>query len=441
MNRRMVLAAIGCSLWLFCLGAKLMSGPTRTITIVWAEWDPAKYLRELSKGFTKETGIGVTVVEIPWAQFQDKVFTSLAARDPSYDIIIGDSQWLGRGAEGKHYVELTKWIKENIPIKDIYEPALIAYGEYPKGSGRYWAVPAEADAVGFAYRRDLFEDPKEKSAFQKKYGRRLTIPKTWDELYQVAKFFTRPERRLYGVAVYTGKQYDGVTMGFQQVMWSFGGDYGDPKTFRVEGYINGPDSVRALEFYVRLAKECMPPGSQNYYWSECLDAFKRGLVAMTMDYFAFFPGLLSEETNRYAKVTGFFMIPRGPKGHYISLGGQGMSVSFYSRNKKEALQYIKWFWQERVQREWARLGGFTCHKKVLNSTDFLKATPYNPVFRDSMKLLRDFWAVPEYAELLDSCQRHLNAAIVATVTPKQALDAIAREHTQIFRKAGRLKRL
>ncbi|MCS7224575.1 MAG: sugar ABC transporter substrate-binding protein [Armatimonadetes bacterium] len=428
------------SLCLTFLALASIAGQKKNITIVWAEWDPAKYLRELSKGFTKETGIGVTVVEIPWAQFQDKVFTALAARDPNYDIIIGDSQWLGRGAERKHYVELTDWMKKNVPIKDIYEPALVAYGEYPKGSGRYWAVPAEADAVGFAYRKDLLEDPKEKAAFQKKYGRPLTIPKTWEELYQVAKFFTRPKRRLYGVAVYTGKQYDGVTMGFQQVMWSFGGDYGDPKTFQVEGYINGPDSVKALEFYVRLAKECMPPGSQNYYWSECLDAFKRGLVAMTMNYFAFFPGLLSEETNRYAKTTGFFMVPRGPKGHYISLGGQGLSVSAYSKNKDEALQYIKWFWQERVQREWARLGGFTCHKKVLNSPDFLKATPYNPVFRDSMKLLKDFWAVPEYAELLDSCQRHLNAAIVGAKKPKEALDAIAKEHTVIFRKAGRLKR-
>lgn len=415
------------------------AGAPKKITIVWAEWDPAKYLRELAKDFTKETGISVDVVEIPWAQFQDKVFTALAGKDPSYDIIIGDSQWLGRAAEGKHYVELTDWMKRNIPIKDIYEPALTAYGEYPKGSGRYWAVPAEADAIGFAYRKDLFNDPKEKAAFKKRYKRELKVPETWFELYDIAKFFTRPKANLYGVAVYTGKQYDGVTMGFQQVMWAFGGDYGNPKTFKVDGYINSPASVRALEFYVKLAKECMPPGSQNYYWTECLDAFKRGTVAMTMNYFAFFPGLLNPQANRYAKVTGFFLMPKGPKGRVISLGGQGMSVSAYSRNKEVAKQFIKWFWQERVQRKWARLGGFTCHKKVLNSNDFLKATPYNPIFRDSMNYLKDFWAVPEYAELLDSCQRHLNAAIVGSENPKQALDAIAKEHTAIFRKAGRLR--
>ena len=47
-----------------------------SLTIVWAEWDPANYLAELSKDFTAETGIPVDVVQIPWSNFQDKVFTA-----------------------------------------------------------------------------------------------------------------------------------------------------------------------------------------------------------------------------------------------------------------------------------------------------------------------------------------------------------------------------
>lgn len=396
--------------------SELKPSPDKTITIVWAEWEPANYLKILSEDFTKETGIKVNFDFIPWENFQDKVFTAFAARDSVYDIVIGDSQWLGRGATGGHYVELTEWMKKNIDVKSIYEPALTAYGEFPKGSGRYWALPAEGDIIGFAYRKDLFEDPKEREAFKAKYGRELTIPRTWKELRDIAEFFTRPEKNLYGAALYFSKAYDGVTMGFQQVMWSFGGSYGDEKTYKVEGILNSPEGVKALAFYGELAK-FTPPGSENYYWKECLDAFKGGIVAMAMDYYAFFPGLVDPKVNKYANVTGFFPVPGeyGPDGkfrRYISLGGQGMSVSAYSKHKYEALQYLKWFARKDVQMKWAKLGGFTCNKEVLRSKEFLTAKPYNPAFAESMQYARDFWAVPEYAELLKACQDIWNDAIV-----------------------------
>src|SRR5687768_6688616 len=84
-------------------------GPLR---IVWAKWDPATYLELLGDDFRKETGIEVVVDQVPWSNFQDKVFTAFAGKDPTYDIIIGDSQWLGKGATEGHYVELTDWLKQ-----------------------------------------------------------------------------------------------------------------------------------------------------------------------------------------------------------------------------------------------------------------------------------------------------------------------------------------
>jgi multiple sugar transport system substrate-binding protein len=408
------------------------------LTIVWAEWDPAKYLQELADGFTKETGVKVKVEQIPWAQFQDKVFTSLAAKQDTYDIVIGDSQWLGRGSESGHYVELTDWLKQNTDVASFYEPALTAYSEYPKGSGKYWAVPAEADACGFAYRKDLFEDPKEKAAFKQKYGRELAVPKTYQELYDLAEFFNRPSKNLYGCALWLGKKYDGVTMGFQQVMWSWGGSYGDDKSYQVEGILNSPQGVAALEFYTKLAK-FVPPGGQDFYFEKCLEAYQNGLVAISANYFAFFPGLTNESTNKYAKQTGFFPAPAGPKGHFISVGGQGMSLSAYSKHADDAKRFMAWFAKEETQRQWAKLGGFTTNKKILQSDEFRKATPFNAAFADSLPHVRDFWAVPEYDQLLQSCQTHWNATVVGSEKPKEAMDAIAKEHTEIFKKAGRIK--
>lgn len=411
-----------------------------TITIAWAEWDPANFLVQLAQDFTKETGIKVVVDQIPWGQFETKVFTTLAAKPDTYDIIIGDSQWLGKGAKGGHYMDLTNWMKAN-NINTGISPMVLKYlGEYPKGSGKYYAVPAETDCNGFAYRKDLFEDPKEKQAFKKKYGYELGIPKTYKELRDIAEFFNRPNANppIYGIALWLAKDYDAITMGFQQVMWSFGGSYGDEKTYKVQGILNSKAGVEALEYYVNLAK-FTPPGSENYYWNESLTALQQGKVAMGMDFFAFFPGLVSKEKTKYADKMGFFASPAGPGGRYISIGGQGMSVSTHSKHQKEALEFIKWFCKEENQLKWAKLGGFPANEKVLKSKEFQNIAPYNPAFVESMKYVRDFWAVPEYAELLQKCQIHWNAAVTGQKTPKQAMDDLAKDHEAIFKKAGYIK--
>ena len=143
-----------------------------SLSIFWAEWDPASYLQELVLDFEKETGIQVTVETTPWSDFQTKTFREFAAKGDSWDIVVGDSQWLGAGATQGHYVELTDWFIKNGVDKSMAPATVVGYAEYPKGSQKYWAVPLEGDANGWAYRKDYFEDPKEMAAFKKKYGYR-----------------------------------------------------------------------------------------------------------------------------------------------------------------------------------------------------------------------------------------------------------------------------
>ena len=116
-----------------------------------------------------------------------------------------------------------------------------------------------------------------------------------------------------------------------------------------------------------------------------------------------------------------------------------MSVSAYSKHQKEALDFIKWFCKDENQLKWAKLGGLATNKKIMESEEFLKMNPYNPAFVESMKYVRDFWAVQEYGELLQKCQTHWNAAVTGLETPKEAMDKLAKEHTAIFESKGRYK--
>jgi len=410
------------------------------LTIFWAEWDPANYLQELANEYEKETGVKVTVETTPWSDFQTKAFTEFNAKGSAYDMIVGDSQWLGAASEAGHYVDLTDFVKEN-KVLDTMAPATVQfYSEYPGKSGKYWSIPAEGDAVGWSYRKDWFEDPKEMEAFKAKYGYDLAPPKTWKELRDIAEFFHRPDQKRYGVAIYTDNSYDAMAMGFENALFSFGGELGDPVTYQVQGIINSDKAIAALDAYKELYK-FTPPGWAKTFFVENNQAITENLAAMSMNYFAFFPALVNEASNPNAKVTGFFANPAGPSGdQFAALGGQGISIVNYSENKEEAFKFLQWFIKDDVQKRWAELGGYTCNKSVLESAEFQNATPYNKAFYDTMFKVKDFWAVPEYAELLTALNQRVYPAVVGGEgTSKETLDALAGDWDAIFKKYGRQK--
>ncbi|KPV52670.1 ABC transporter substrate-binding protein, partial [Kouleothrix aurantiaca] len=338
-------------------------------------------------------------------------------------------------------VELTDVFNSELNGKALAPATISAYAEYPKGSSKYWAYPLEGDADGWAYRKDLFEDPKEMEAFKAKYNRDLKIPETWMELKDIAEFFTRPDKNLYGLGIYTQKDYDAITMGYENVLFSWGADWGTPD-YKVQGVLNSKEAVEALEFYKELYKY-VPPGSSNDFFQEVNNKFTAGQIAMGMNYFAFFPALANSSSNPYADKTGYFANPKGPSGKsFAALGGQGISVLSYVSDdrKKASMDFLKWLASDDVQKKWAQLGGYTCNNAVLQSQEFLKATPYNQAFADTMQKVKDFWAVPVYSEMLQVSQANLHNFVVADQgTAQAALDDMATKHEDILKKAGLLK--
>jgi len=410
-----------------------------TLTILWAQWDPANYLQELVKDYEKQSGVTVKVETTPWPDFQTKAFREFAARGDAYDMVVGDSQWLGAGSTGGHYVELTDFFKKHGVDKSMAPATVQSYAEYPKGSGKYWAIPLEGDATGWSYRMDWFADPKEKAAFKKKYGYDLAVPQTWAQMRDIAEFFHRPSEKRYGIAIYTDNSYDALVMGYENVLFGYGGELGDYKTYQVKGIINGKTAVDALNFYKELY-QFTPPGWGKVFFMENNQAITEGLAAMSMNYFAFFPALANKAANPYADVTGYFANPAGPSGkQHAALGGQGMSIVSYSTKQEEAYKFLEWFVREDVQKKWAELGGYTCNAKVLESPEFRNATPYNEAFYQSMFMVKDFWAVPEYAELLTQINNRIYPFIVGGEgSAKDALDGLAADWTETFKKYGRL---
>ena len=413
----------------------------KSITLGWAAWDPANALQELTKEFTAETGIEVNFEFVPWPNFADRMLNELNNKGKTFDLLIGDSQWIGSGAVYGHYVKLNDFFdKEGISMDDFSPATVHAYSTWPKGSKNYYALPAMGDALAWAYRKDWFDRPELKSEFKKKHGYDLGVPANWNQLHDMCSFFQGREidgKKRYGAAINTERGSEGITMGVTAAMYAWGMEYENPnKPYDMEGYFNSPQAVEAVEFYRKLYEDCAPPGHSDAYMVANLDAYKSGQVAFQMNWYAFWPGVSKEDKD--GRVSGFFANPKQNVAA-ATLGGQGISVVKYSDKQDLALEYIKWFARPDIQQKWWDLGGYSCHNDVLDAPSFSTSTVYAQGFLDSMGIVKDFWQEPTFVELMLPMQEAIHDYVVnGKGTAKGALDKIIEEWVEVFEADGKL---
>jgi len=428
-----------------------MSQAAESITVCWATWDPSNFLEALSKDFTKETGIEVRVNQIPWENYEQVAFTNLTSKSDKWDVLIGDSQWLGRSVKEGHYIELTDFLVKNGVDTNMTPSSITAYAEYPKGQKHYWAVPVEGDGIAFAYRKDLFEDSANQKSYKAKFGRDLDVPETLEELLNIGKFFADstlrknpgPKEKFYGMAGYGANGAGTLTLVTEALMWNYGGSLGDYTTFQLKGHLDSKGSIKGIEMSRELFK-LYPPGFSSAFFMEINNAYNAGLVPMQFNFAAFFPALVSEG-GKFKDVTGFFPFPGamgddGRMNHFTALGGQGASIVKYSKKQEASKKWLDWFIRLDTQKKWARMGGFTCDRRVLASRDFLDSAPYNVTYAITMGMARDFWAVPEYPRLMSSMEAILGPYVTkGKGTATDAANKLLAEHTKIFKAAGYYK--
>ena len=411
------------------------------LVFVWHSGGLGEKFEELAKEYTELTGVKVRADLVPYGpQWHDKIAAEFAAHGSGFDLAMFDSQSMSEFASGGHVVLLNDYIANSdlISVDDFSPAAILQYGEFPEGSGNIFALPINQDCMGLVYRKDLFENPDEMAAFKEKYGYELAVPKTYDELRDIAEFFTRPDENMYGLASYGSRDYDAVTSPLDGVIWSFGGELWDSETKMAEGVINSDVNVEALEFYADLF-QFMPPGASSWFYDEVNNAVHTGIVAMAINWYYFFFVHADPEINPYADVMGYDILPGqvGPDGEFrtfSSVGGQGLSISAYSKNIEEAWKFLEWFMTPEIQWKWTEIGAQTGRMDVLTDPRYTETKPWNTTFPESMKHVKDYWHLVEYPELLDIWQNYASLVVSGEMSAKEALDKTAADQQVVFDK-------
>ncbi|HLV04143.1 extracellular solute-binding protein [uncultured Georgenia sp.] len=410
------------------------------LSFIWFEWPPAQLLEDFAnEEYTKERpNVTIKVNTVPNANWHDAMFTQFAARQTDFDIAVLDSQHIGEAVTNGNILDITDFINENIET-DAYDPYLLAaYGQYPQAetgqrdeNARLYGLPLLGDTWTMIYRKDLIgEEP----------------PETWDDMIEAARQCQEENPGVYGLAFHQANGSDAAAVTYNTVNALYGGNLWIQEERKIEGVINDEAGRKAMDVLVNEMKPLTAPGSGNWFLDEVNAAVSQGTACIAFNWIAASGGLLDPTQSSLGDTReeildklGFATLPT-QETDLVPLGGMGMHISAYAPEDRvaEALNFMRWFEQEEIQKKWAAAGGVPSRTDALNSPEFLEAGPFNQVYTDSVSRQRDMWNVPEYARLIDIENTNVNAALNGAKDPQTALDDIAREQQAVLDGSGGL---
>jgi multiple sugar transport system substrate-binding protein len=286
----------------------------------------AKYAKE---DFEKSTRIAAnidTVARDIQAQRETAEFVDDAGQ---YDVIFTsgeDKLWAGRA----HTVDMRNFL----PASDIAKLLPQLRDLATMDDGKLMAIPQYWNAPMYFYRKDLFNDPKNKSDFKTKYGYDLGPPQTWDQLADIADFFNRPPN-LYGGFV------DGIAWAslydYYNVLFGLGGALSNLKDNTL--LLDSPQSVKALSIIQRLSK-VSPPGFQTQSFFEADKLMQGGKLAAYWNW-SYIWTTLAKSPDKYAMAS--------TPGPGIMAGGFWWAVPQKAPHPECARKFISWLLSDDFQ--------------------------------------------------------------------------------------------
>ena len=238
---------------------------------------PLEWIREDAKA----RGIELEVIGVPFTAVYEVLKTEFVGGTSAYDVVVFYPSYLGEFAEFGYLQPLDPFFSLHDPELDDVIPA---YRDlYTRYKGQTYALAYDGDVLNFYFRTDLFDHAGEKRSFQQRYGRALKVPETWDELLEVAEFFTRSRGETLAGQTLNEDIYGFSFLGargFAYAWWanifgSLGGAYFDRN---MTPQINTQVGLEALDILNRL-KEFSPPDVMNMGYEELKNAFLEGRLA------------------------------------------------------------------------------------------------------------------------------------------------------------------
>ena len=391
--------------------------------------------------FTEKTGIAVEYLEVPLGEINQKILLEAVSKTGSFDISLPATFGIPDLVESGILVNLDQYAGEYEP-EGFQKDALYSIGDYYKGS--LYGYQTDGDTYVMFYNKDWLDKPEENKAFSDKHGYQLKVPDTWEELDAMMAHFHRPDKGMYGGALYR-------TQFFLAWEWwvRFHAKGSFPLDDDLNPQINNDAGVEALEQMVAASKY-LYPGARTNGLFENFEAFGQGDKFANIGWGGTQKFLNSDKSKlkgrmAYGPTPGGMVNGELLKTPYFNWGWNYV-VSSLSAEPEIAYLFTLFACSPVMSTVAVRdPGGYFDPFRGAHYEDPEINQTYSPEFlavhkQSMIGSIPDLYLKGQ-GEYFDELRVNLGAADAGTKTPKQALDDTARSWERITRRMGKRSQL
>lgn len=357
----------------------------------------------------KNPNVTFEVLKLSGDDVYQKTVIDLKTGTGTYDLILIDDPKALQFQQAGWLEDLDAMFKKAGKMVDPdFIQTTIDLCRFPNNAkGKLYALPFVGNVSLFAYRTDLYA----------KYG--LAAPKTWSDVLVAAKKISESESGVSGVS-FRGVKGNPVLTAFLPVFWSFGADFFDAAG---KPTVNSPEAVKALKFFLELAKYA-PKSLPMNNTAQVRDGLLAGTVGVAPEVWPAWLGKLDDPAE--SKVAGKVKVSKHPGEVMKSspmIGIWHTSIPAASRNKQAAFDFLLFLTSKETQKLMVMKAGLPPSRtSVFEDKEILAKHPWYPAIRDA---LEDGVARPRtlyWAEIENTMGGLIQEALIGQKTAEQALN-------------------
>lgn len=363
--------------------------------------------------------IVLEIVEAPNATnlVEDMYSSAFLLGSSPYDIVYMDVIWAPKFAGAGWLADLSDLYSDD-QLADFLE------GDLKGGmvEGKLYRVPFRSDGGALYYRTDVLE----RLGFEP--------PETTNELEQQALAAIGAGEVSMGF-LWQGKQYEGLSAMFVEVLEAFNGYWINPNTFEVG--LSEPEAIAAAKWLKGvIAKGVSPQGVSGYAEEEVRRLFQGGVALFMRNWpYAWRPGQSLESPVR-GKFGIVPMVKTATGRHGACQGGWGFGVSKASPYQEQARAVIRYLTSPQTQKRFTiDYGYIPARKQVFNDPEVQARYPYLASVRKALETAVLRPPIPQYSILSDILQRYLSAILFTGMEAQDGFVAATRESRAVLRMA------
>jgi multiple sugar transport system substrate-binding protein len=413
--------ALAATLASFVVGSTVSWSQT-TLRIFTGGQQRPDVMRKIADEYEKRTPGVKVAVEVGGATSeaqQQYLNTVLTSKDSALDVVLIDvirpAQWSAAGwAEPlDSYLGADK--------TKIMSQYIKAYSDANTVNGKVISLPYFADAQFLYYRKDLLA----------KYKR--AVPKTWDELMETSQIIMQGEKNpnLRGFET-AGAPIEGTVCTFLVPLWGEGSDM----TKNGKLNLDTPEARQPFQLLGRLKQAgVMSPNVGEIVTDRIRINMQAGNLIFAQTWGYVWNRAQNDADSKVKGNIGVTTLPSSKTGKSATcIGGWQLAVSAFSKNKAEAVKFVRYLSSPEVSKMQAIAAShLPVFPSVYKDKDVLAANPWFEFAGPIVETAKSRPVSPRYQEVSDAIRSNMNAYLSGTKTTDVALADMKKRLEPVFK--------